>query len=227
MNMDIKKLQEKLQGIAKLPREEQSKAAEDLTEEEIEFLQKQQSDSGGKQQCIFCKIAAHEIPANIVYEDDFIMAFLDINPAAPGHILVIPKEHHEVLPQVPADRAVLLMNTIRILTGAVFEAVNAQGVNVFQNNGVVAGQAVPHVHFHIIPRFEKDGIKNFEWKPMKLEEKQFEEIQKRIIEKAKEKAEKKVVYDTSGRPIEPEKKEAKTEEKPKKEKLMRIKPRIP
>ena len=204
MSIDVKKLQEKIQKIAKLPREEQSKAAEDLSEDEIEFLQKQQQP-GDKKQCIFCKIAAHEIPAKVVYEDDFVMAFLDINPAAPGHVLVIPKEHYEILPQVPADRAALIMNTIRILTGAVFDAVNAQGVNIIQKNGEVAGQVVPHVHFHIIPRFEKDKL-NFEWKPTKLEEEQFDEIQKRIIEKAKSKAEKKVVYDMSGKPIEEKKK---------------------
>lgn len=225
--VDMKELQEKLQKIAKLPKEEQAKAAEDFTEEEIEFIQKQQSAPGGKTQCIFCKIATHEIPAKIVYEDDFVMAFLDINPAAPGHTLVIPKEHYEILPNVPADRVALLMNTIRILAGAVFEAVDAQGVNIIQKNGAVAGQVVPHVHFHIIPRFEKDKL-NFEWKPIKLEEEQFEELQRRIIENAKSKAEKKIVYDISGKPIDEtkEEKEIKTG-KPKKEKLQRIKPRIP
>jgi len=226
--VDVKQLQEKLQEIAKLPKEEQANAADMLTEEEIEFLQKQQSASGGKQQCIFCGIVNRQIPTRILYEDDFVMAFLEKNPASPGHTLVIPKEHYEVLPQVPSDRAALLMNTVKVLTGAVFDAVNAQGVTVLQRNGVAAEQVIPHVHFHIIPRFENDKLNLREWKPVKLEEEQFEEIQKRIIEKAKGKAEKKVVYDTSGMPIEEKgKKETKAEEKPKKEKLIRIKPRIP
>jgi len=223
--VNVKELQKKLQEIAKMPREEQAKAADMLTEEEIEFIQKQQGASGEKPQCIFCKIAAHEIPAKVVYEDDFIMAFLDINPVNPGHTLVIPKEHYEVLPQVPPDRAALIMNTVRILSGAVFEAVDAQGATIMQNNGAVAGQAVPHVHFHVIPRFEGDKVK-IDMKPIKLEEKQFEEIQKKIIEKARTKAEKKVVYDISGKPIE-EKKEEKKPESTKKEKLIKIKSRIP
>lgn len=224
--VDVKELQEKLQEISKMPKAEQAKAAEMLSEEEIEFLQKQQSSPEGKKECIFCKIAKGEIPTKKVYEDDFVMAFLDANPSAPGHILVIPKEHYEVLPQVPPDQAALLMNTVRILVGAVFEAVDAQGVNVLQNNGAVAGQAVPHVHFHIIPRHENDKLKLDRPPPIKLEEKQFDEIQKRIIEKAKGKAEKKVVYDMSGNPIE-ETKGTKTKGKQKKEKLERIKSRIP
>jgi len=234
MAVDVKELQKKLQEIAKMPREEQAKAADMLSEEEIEFLQKQQSSASDGKQCIFCRIAAHEIPAKIVYEDDFVMAFLDANPSAPGHTLVIPKEHYDFLPQVPSDRAALLMNTVKILTGAIFEAMEAQGVNVLQNNGAVAGQAVPHVHFHIIPRHEGDKIKLDRPPPIKLEEKQFEEIQKRIIAKAKSKSEKRVVYDISGKPIEaqPETKASdahhgKAADKPKKEKLPRVKPRIP
>ncbi|MFH0868989.1 MAG: HIT family protein [archaeon] len=233
MTVDVKELQKKLQEIQKLPREEQAKAAEELSEEEIEFLQKQ-SSSGEKGQCIFCRIANHEIPAKVVYEDDFVMAFLDANPSALGHTLVIPKEHYDVLPQIPPDRAALIINVVRILTGAIFEAAEAQGVNVLQNNGAVAGQAVPHVHFHIIPRHEGDKLKIDRPPPIKLEETQFDEMQKRIIEKAKSKAEKKVVYDISGKPIdiaetkvsaEP-RGEAATGRK-KKEKLLKIKPRIP
>lgn len=223
--VDAKELQKKLQEISKLPKEEQSEALQSvLTADELAYLEEQQlagKAEGKPQACAFCKIAAGEIPTKIVYEDSFVLAFLDINPAGPGHTLVIPKEHYEVLPQIPDDKAALLINTVKVLAGAIFEATNAQGVNILQNNGKAAGQAVPHVHFHVIPRFENDKIK-FDWKPMKLEEKQMDELQERISKSAS-KAVKEVVYDVSGKPIEEEKKGHKAP----KEKLHKVKPKLP
>ena len=102
--VDVKELQKKLQDITKLPKEEQENAVfQILTPDEIAFLQAQQQKTakeGGN--CLFCKISAGEVPAKIVYQDDFVMAFLDISPANPGHVLVIPRDHYEVLPQMPA-----------------------------------------------------------------------------------------------------------------------------
>jgi len=219
-------LQEKLLEIKKLPPEEQEEAAHKLlTPEEISILTQQ----GDTKACFFCQIAHGQVQARIVYEDDFVMAVLDKNPANPGHTLVMPKEHYPVLPQVPADRAVLLMNLIRTLSGAIFDATNAQGVTILQANGAAAGQTVPHVFFHIIPRFEGDKVKT-DWKRMELSEKQLDEIQHRIVEKAKTIALEKPVYDISGKPIEETKtKLAKPSEKPKtqKEKLMKVKRRLP
>jgi len=116
-----------------------------------------------KAQCIFCKIIGGEIPSFKIYEDNKVYAFLDINPVNAGHTLVIPKEHYIVLPQVPDALATHLMKVVKYLSGAIFEMTGAHGINVFQNNGAAAGQEVPHVHFHIIPRFQDDKSIG-EWK---------------------------------------------------------------
>ncbi len=107
--------------------------------------------------CIFCQIVAGEIPSHTVYEDDDVFAFLDVNPLAPGHTLVIPKGHHERLQDLPDDEAEDLYETLHELIPAVENAVDAPASNVGFNNGEESGQEVPHVHGHIIPRFEGDG----------------------------------------------------------------------
>jgi histidine triad (HIT) family protein len=107
--------------------------------------------------CIFCSIVAGDIPARVVYEDDETLAFLDANPLAPGHTLVIPRAHHERLTDLDDDTASAVFQALYDLTGAVEAGVDADGSNVAFNNGEAAGQEVPHVHGHIIPRFENDG----------------------------------------------------------------------
>ena len=106
---------------------------------------------------IFSQIVEGEIPARVVYEDETTMAFLDANPLAPGHTLVIPKDEYERLNDVPEDVAADLYATIHRMVPAVEEAVDADATTVAFNNGEVAGQEVPHVHCHIVPRFEGDG----------------------------------------------------------------------
>ncbi len=107
--------------------------------------------------CIFCAIVDGEIPSRTVYEDDETLAFLDANPLAPGHTLVIPKTHHETLNDLPEDLGAEVFDTLHYLVPAVEDAVGADASNVAFNNGAEAGQEVPHVHGHIIPRFEGDG----------------------------------------------------------------------
>ncbi|MXV61486.1 HIT domain-containing protein [Natronorubrum sp. JWXQ-INN-674] len=106
---------------------------------------------------IFSQIIEGEIPARIVYEDETTIAFLDANPLAPGHTLVIPKAEYERLNDVPDDVATDLYATIHQLVPAVEDAVDADATTVAFNNGEEAGQEVPHVHCHIVPRFEGDG----------------------------------------------------------------------
>ncbi|WP_254532118.1 HIT family protein [Natrinema gelatinilyticum] len=106
---------------------------------------------------IFSKIVEGEIPARVVYEDETTMAFLDANPLAPGHTLVIPKDEYERLNDVPDDLVTNLYATIHRMVPAVEEAVDADATTVAFNNGEAAGQEVPHVHCHIVPRFEGDG----------------------------------------------------------------------
>ncbi|MCU4741190.1 HIT family protein [Halobacteria archaeon AArc-m2/3/4] len=106
---------------------------------------------------IFSQIVAGDIPARVVYEDETTMAFLDANPLAPGHTLVIPKDEYERLNDVPEEVAADLYATLHRLVPAVEEAVDADASTVAFNNGEAAGQEVPHVHGHIVPRFDGDG----------------------------------------------------------------------
>jgi len=139
-----------------------------------------------EQKCLFCGIASGKVPAKIIYDSPDVMAFLDIRPANPGHVLVIPKKHVETLPDLPDDLNASLLQVVKIIAQAQVEAIGAQGVNVLQNNGELAGQAVPHVHVHVIPRFKGDKVVINYSGLVELKEEQFEEIQKRLISKAKE-----------------------------------------
>jgi len=106
--------------------------------------------------CLFCKIIKGEIPAKIVYEDDFTVAFLDISPCAEGHTVVIPKQHFEKFTDMKEKDAGNLFASVQKVAKAVEKALNIQASNIGLNNGKAAGQEVPHVHIHIIPRKEGD-----------------------------------------------------------------------
>jgi histidine triad (HIT) family protein len=107
--------------------------------------------------CLFCQIVEGEIPSDTVYQDDSTYAFLDVNPLARGHTLVIPKDHYERLGDVPADVAGDVFGAVSEITPAVEAAVDAPASTVAINNGEEAGQEVPHAHWHIVPRFPDDG----------------------------------------------------------------------
>ena len=109
--------------------------------------------------CIFCKIVKGEIPAKILYEDEKTLAFLDISPRSKGHTLIIPKEHYETFEELPEEVAIDLIKTIKKVIKRL-KSLNPDGYNILNNNGPVAGQEVPHVHFHIIPRYkgEKEEV---------------------------------------------------------------------
>ena len=110
----------------------------------------------GEKMCIFCKIVSGEIPAKVVYEDEHVLAFLDINPRNKGHTLVIPKKHYERFDEMPDDELCNFIKGVK-KTVEVLKKLGFDGYNIVNNNGRVAGQEVDHVHFHIIPRYEGDG----------------------------------------------------------------------
>lgn len=112
--------------------------------------------------CIFCKIIAGEIPSAKVYEDDAVLAFLDIGPVTKGHTLVIPKSHHATIAETPDEVLKSMIVVVRKVAQAQLSGLNAAGINVTQANGKLAHQEVPHIHFHVIPRFVDDG---FNWVP--------------------------------------------------------------
>ena len=111
-----------------------------------------------EQDCIFSKIIAGIIPAEKVYEDDVVLAFLDINPVSDGHTLVIPKEKYERLEDCPAELLGKVCSSLGIIAKAVLLATGAEGYNLLCNNGRAAGQLIDYVHFHIIPRNSGDGV---------------------------------------------------------------------
>ena len=114
----------------------------------------------GADDCIFCKMATGEIPVARVYEDDVVLAFLDIGPVSDGHTLVIPKQHFEKLHDCPPELLGQVASRAGRIAGAVVTAMNADGYNLLCNNGRAAGQLIEHLHFHIIPRNLGDGVFN-------------------------------------------------------------------
>ncbi|MFB6134059.1 MAG: HIT family protein [Halanaeroarchaeum sp.] len=107
--------------------------------------------------CIFCRIAAGDAQARTVAATDDALAFLDANPLAPGHTLMIPRGHHRTLTDLPVEEAEGVFSLLHRLVPEVEAAVDADATTVGFNNGRAAGQEVPHVHGHIVPRFEGDG----------------------------------------------------------------------
>lgn len=107
--------------------------------------------------CLFCKIVRGEVPSQKVYEDDEVLAFMDIKPVNPGHVLVIPKVHSTNLIDIEQKDAVAMFSIASKLAPKVAEAVESPGFNIAMNNGEAAGQVVMHPHVHIIPRNEGDG----------------------------------------------------------------------
>lgn len=114
--------------------------------------------------CIFCRIIAGEIPSMRVFEDENCVAMLDINPANPGHTLILPKEHHKDLTEMDEALAGKLLMTAKRVGLRQMERLGAAGFNVVQNNGPAAGQTVMHFHIHVIPRYENDD-KMVLWNP--------------------------------------------------------------
>ncbi|MFH1442619.1 MAG: HIT family protein [Candidatus Micrarchaeota archaeon] len=109
-------------------------------------------------ECLFCKIVSGEIPSSKVYEDKNHIAFLDIYPAKKGHTLVIPKKHHAHFSQINAQEIGEFIGAVQKVAAGVKKALKADGMNVFLNEGKAAGQIIFHAHFHIIPRYENDGL---------------------------------------------------------------------
>ena len=131
--------------------------------------------------CIFCKIAKGEIPSAKIYEDEKYLAFLDIAPANKGHSLVIPKKHHETTLDMSADDLAELMKIVHRVTEAIRKALKPDGYNVFINNKPAAGQIVPHAHFHIVPRYNGDGIR-FDWPKQKYAEGEMYKLKAKITQ---------------------------------------------
>ena len=130
--------------------------------------------------CIFCKIVEGEIPAAKVFEDNACIAFLDIMPANKGHVLVVPKEHHETFSDLPEKAINDVFLTGQKVAEAVKKATGCAGYNILMNAGKEAGQVVMHSHLHVIPRFSEDGVK-FDWAQKKYEEGEMDSFKEKIM----------------------------------------------
>ena len=111
--------------------------------------------------CTFCSIIRGDVPAHVVLDDDVVLAFLDVRPLFPGHVLVVPRHHVETLPDLPPEEVGPYFERVQRLSAAVRDAMGAQGSFVALNN--VVSQSVPHLHTHVVPRTKGDGLKGFFW----------------------------------------------------------------
>jgi histidine triad (HIT) family protein len=129
--------------------------------------------------CIFCRIATGEIPAKLVLQTDAVVAFLDVAPLADGHVLVIPRQHYARLEQMPPEAVSEVTRLLPDLGRALVQVTGAEGYNILQNNGIVSGQSVDHVHFHLIPRRSGDGL-GYRWLAKQYPPGRAEDLQERL-----------------------------------------------
>ena len=131
-----------------------------------------------KKNCLFCKIARKEIKSEVIYEDESIMAVLDIMPVNSGHTIIFPKEHYMISPQIPDNVFAKMAILAKTISHALIKIMGYKGVNIFIANGAAAGQRVPHVLMHVIPRMENDSASLY------LEPKEID--QKELVKQLKE-----------------------------------------
>lgn len=130
-------------------------------------------------ECVFCKIISGETPSMKLYEDQHCIAFMDINPVTKGHTLLVPKKHYSNLLEACQEELMWVASRLPVVAKAVVEGTGAGGFSVVQLNGSCAGQVVPHLHFHIIPRKEGDGV-SFHWEHIEYEPGEMERIAESI-----------------------------------------------
>ena len=117
--------------------------------------------------CVFCRIVAGELSAHLVLAEEQVMAFLDVRPVFPGHCLLVPRQHHETLADLPPDLIMPVFAAGQRLAAAVERGMGADGTFVAVNNRI--SQSVPHLHVHVVPRRRKDGLRGFFWPRQKYE----------------------------------------------------------
>ena len=117
--------------------------------------------------CVFCAIAAGAADAELVLDEAEVVAFLDLRPIFPGHVLVVPRQHHQTLPELPGELLPVLFGAVQRVSAAVVAGLEADGSFVAVNNTV--SQSVPHLHVHVVPRRRKDGLRGFFWPRQRYE----------------------------------------------------------
>ena len=134
-----------------------------------------------KDDCIFCKIAAGEIPSRKIYEDSDLIAIMDLNPTSKGHSLIIPKEHCTNIYDIDEDIAAKVMKTAKKLATKMTVALNCDGFNLLQNNGETAGQTMFHFHVHLIPRYKDADNNMLKFTSVSFSDEEMDAIRDQII----------------------------------------------
>ena len=133
-----------------------------------------------KKQCIFCQIILGKVPTKKVYEDDLILAILDINPASKGHVLLMPKEHYPIMPLIPPETFKRMVDKIKAVDGCIKEATLCKETTVFVANGAAAGQQSAHFMLHIIPREKGDGLEMLNVEGKETPDKEIVEVVEKV-----------------------------------------------
>jgi len=129
-------------------------------------------------ECLFCKIANGESPSFKLFEDEFVIAFLDLSPVNYGHTLVVPKEHVINIDSASEELLCTIMKSIKKVGFALKEGLRVEGYNILLNNDAVAGQVIPHIHFHVIPRTKEDKLRH--WPQQRYGDGEIEETLRRM-----------------------------------------------
>lgn len=156
--------------------EEQLKALQ----EKIKQMSPEELKEFQKKQCIFCQIVQGKVQSRKIYEDEKAFAILDINPANPGHTLLLTKEHYSIMPQLPDDEIAHIFMVAKSLSNSMLKSIDAQGTNIIVMNGIAAGQRAQHFMVHIIPRKDKDGVE-FVLPQKTMSQEEIEETGNKII----------------------------------------------
>ena len=191
------------------PQQQMSPEQIKALQEKIKNMSPEELKEFQKKQCIFCQIIGGKVQSKKVYDDETVIAVLDVNPANPGHILIMPKEHYSIMPQIP-EEGLYLFRT-HLLSNTSLRALEVQGSNIIVANGVVAGQRAQHFMVHLIPRKENDNL-NFQVPQKTISEQELQKIRKTLADSLGTKTEE----TTTPVPIVPKRKVVEAEFKEKK-----------
>jgi len=210
------------------PQQQMSEEQIQALQEKIKQMSPEELKEFQKKQCIFCQIIAGKVQSRKVYEDENVIAILDVNPANPGHVLIMPKEHYSIMPQMPDSEIGHIFVVAKALSNASLRALEVQGSNIVVANGVAAGQRAQHFMMHLIPRKEKDGV-GFHVPQKTTPEKELQKIRKMLSESLGSKAEE-TTAKVAPIPLIPKRKVVEAEfkeQKPKKKEIVKkeIKPK--
>ncbi len=134
-----------------------SDSEEDI-QEKLKSMSPEELKEFQKKQCIFCQIISGKVASKKIYSDEVCTAILDINPANPGHVLLIPTEHYAIMPLIPENEIAHMFMVAKAISNAILKGLKVEGANIFVANGMVAGQKAQHFMIHVIPRKEGDGV---------------------------------------------------------------------